>query len=71
MPRTTRILSSLLLLTIFALPRVARAQESAPKVSAVFHSAKRVLTDLKLLSDLTTKTEQKQWENTASAASMS
>jgi len=62
-PRTTRILSSLLLLTIFALPRVARAQESAPKVSAVFHSAKRILTDLKLLSDLTTKTEQKQWEN--------
>ena len=64
MPRPTRILSALVLLSVIALPHSARAQGSAaPKVSILLHSTDRVITDLKLLLDLTTKTERKQWEN--------
>ena len=63
MPRPTRILPSLLLLLSLALPGQVQAQESAAKVGAVLHSANQVLIDLKSILDLTTKTEQKQWEN--------
>ena len=63
MPRLTRILYSLALVFALALPGTTRAQDAAPKVKITLESANQVLADLKLLSDLTTKTEQKQWNN--------
>ncbi|MDC0176371.1 hypothetical protein OAJ60_05500, partial [Planctomycetaceae bacterium] len=63
MPRPTLILTTLVLLLALASPRWAKAQDTAPKVTAVLHSADRLLEDLKLLSDLTTTTEKKQWDN--------
>ncbi len=63
MPRPTLILTTLVLLLALASPRRAKAQDTAPKVTAVMHSADRLLEDLKLLSDLTTTTEKKQWDN--------
>ena len=63
MPRPTRILYSLVLIFALALPGSIRAQDAAPRVKITLKSANQVLADLKLLSDLTTKTEQKQWEN--------
>jgi hypothetical protein len=62
-PRLTRILYSLALVFALALPGTTRAQDAAPKVKITLESANQVLADLKLLSDLTTKTEQKQWNN--------
>lgn len=62
-PRPTLILTTLVLLLALASPRRANAQDTAPKVTAVLHSADRLLEDLKLLSDLTTTTEKKQWDN--------
>lgn len=59
-----RILSTLVLLLVVALPSSARAQvASAPKVNIVLHSIDRLIADLKILNDLTTTTEQKQWKN--------
>ena len=63
MPRPTLILTTLVFLLALTSPRWAQAQDHAPKVSAVLHSADRLLEDLKLLSDLTTTTEKKQWDN--------
>ncbi len=63
MPRPTRILYSLVLIFALALPGSIRAQDAAPRVKITLKSANQVLADLKLLSDLTTKAEQKQWEN--------
>ena len=63
MPRLTRILYSLALVFALALPGTTRAQDTAPRVKITLKSANQVLADLKLLSDLTTKTEQKQWNN--------
>jgi len=62
-PRPTRILYSLALVFAFALPGSVRAQDAAPRVKITLKSANQVLADLKLLSDLTTKTEQKQWKD--------
>ncbi|HAA51397.1 MAG TPA: hypothetical protein DCE43_16890, partial [Planctomycetaceae bacterium] len=62
-PRPTQILTTLVFLLALTSPRWAQAQDHAPKVSAVLHSADRLLEDLKLLSDLTTTTEKKQWDN--------
>ena len=63
MPRPTRILYSLVLIFALALPGSIRAQDAAPRVKITLQSANQVLADLKLLSDLTTRTEQKQWQN--------
>lgn len=63
MTRPARKLAYALVLTV-CLPLSAFAQrDGAPKVNAVLLSAKQVLQDLKLLSDLTSKVEQSQWEN--------
>jgi hypothetical protein len=61
--RPTRILVTLALLTTLALPAPARAQSTPPKVQVVLKSADAVLKDIKLLLDLTSKNEQKQWNN--------
>lgn len=51
-------------LTLFLLlPLTAQAQGNSPQVNVVLQSTAKALKDLKLLSDLTTKNEQKQWEN--------
>ncbi len=61
--RPTRILVTLALLTTIALPATARAQSAPPKVKVVLQSADALLKDIKLILDLTSTTEQKQWDN--------
>ncbi|MDP7278236.1 MAG: hypothetical protein QF363_22335 [Planctomycetaceae bacterium] len=51
------------LLLTACLPLPVFSQDAVPKVNAVVLSANQVIKDLKLLSDLTNKTEQTQWEN--------
>ncbi len=61
--RPTRILVTLALLTTIALPATARAQSTPPKVKVVLQSADALLKDIKLILDLTSPAEQKQWAN--------
>jgi len=61
--RPTRILVTLALLTTLALPAPARAQSTPPEVKIVLQSTDAALKDIKLLLDLTSKVEQKQWIN--------
>ena len=63
MHRPTRILVTLALLTTIALPATARAQSTPPKVKVVLQSADALLKDIKLILDLTSPAEQKQWAN--------
>ncbi|MFP6768279.1 MAG: hypothetical protein VB859_08920 [Planctomycetaceae bacterium] len=59
--RASRLSYALLLTACLPLP--AFSQDAVPKVNALVLSADQVIKDLKLLSDLTSKTEQTQWEN--------
>ena len=64
MSRPIRLLAfGLTLSFLFSQVAEIQAQNSSPQINVVLQSADKALADLKLLSDLTTKTEQKQWEN--------